>query len=236
MEGLHDQVLRAFEALQKLEQKDEEELLPEDPTVTVVFQLWEAYHATSPFPITISVRHPLYVDSVFPVRVITKDPQEEWKEKFKEALPPFPIKSYSVSKWRRRFTTAADRRQLIKETRIFVADSRIGHVLGDILGQDFYNKKKAPVMIDLTGDDVVKPIAEVLECTTAVLPKHDKFASAIGRLSWAAEDIADNACDVVEAIFDRIGKDKIAAAYIRTPGSLTLPIYTADISSVLSEQ
>lgn len=230
MATLHDQISKAFVVLQQLEKKSEEELIPEDPTVTVIFQLWEAYNATSPFPISLEIRHPLYADSVYPVCVITKDPHDEWKKRINEAMPPFPVKVYSVGKWRKRFTCAADKRQLIKETSIFVADNRIGHILSDVLGKDFFEKKKTPVMVDLSGDDVIAPIQKVVEGTTAVLPKHDKFASAIGKLSWDAEHIADNGCDVIEAIFEKIGKEKIAAIYIRTPGSITVPIYAGSVS------
>jgi len=234
-EGLFDQVARGFAVLQQLERKDEEELIPEDPAVTLVFQLWEAFNGTAPYPITIPVRHPVYADSVLPVCVITKDPHDEWKERFRNAMPPFPIKTYSISKWRKRFTTAASRRQLMKEMRLFVGDGRIGHVLGAILGKDFFATKRSPVMVDLTGDDIVAPIRTIVDsCTTAVLPRQGKFAALIGRLSWGAEDIADNACDVITAIFDVIGADKVASAYLQAPGSIMIPVFVADITEVLA--
>jgi ribosome biogenesis protein UTP30 len=235
MADLHAQLSRAVAVLQQLEQKDEEELIPEDPNLTLVFQLWEHYHATSPFPIAIDVRHPLYAESVLPVRVITKDPHEEWKERFKSAMPPFSLKSYSISKWRRRFGTAGERRRLIAETRIFVADSRIGHLLGDCLGADFFQKKRVPVLVDLAGDDIVEPIFAVLGCTTAVLPKADKFAVAVGRVSWSAEEIADNACDVVDAVFEKIGRETVAAIALRAPRSVALPVFTADIAQIVRD-
>jgi ribosome biogenesis protein UTP30 len=232
---LYDRVSRAAALLQQLEHKDEENLFPDDPMVTLVFQLWEHHHATSPFPITIDIRHPIYADSVLPVRVITKDPHEEWKEKFKNAQPFFTVKTYSITKWRKRFATAAERRQIIKETRIFLADSRLGHVLGKSLGADFFERKKMPVLVDLSGDDIVAPIRDVLECTTAVLPKADKFAVAVGRLSWSAENIADNTSDVITALFEKLGVEKVAAVTLRTPGSLALPVFTADITDILQD-
>jgi hypothetical protein len=96
-------------------------------------------------------------------------------------------------------------------------------------------KKRTPVMIDLTGEDVVAPILRVLECTTAVLPKDYKFGVAIGRLSWDKNDIADNGCDATEGIFEKIGREKVASIYVRVPGSVTVPVYTANISEVLQD-
>lgn len=237
MSDLHSQISQGFLVLQKLEQKDEEELIPEDPNVTLIFQLWEPLGYKSPFPITIEVPHSLLLDSVLPVRLITKDPQDEWKEKFKNALPPFPLKVYSISKWKKRFTNAAERRNVIKETRIFVADRKLGYLLGDSLGADFFAKKRVPVLIDINDDeDILKPIQKVLECTTAILPKGNKFATAVGRLSWKSEDIADNAVKVIDAIFEKIGKEKVATIYLRTPGSTMIPVYTADIKEIIKAE
>jgi ribosome biogenesis protein UTP30 len=233
---LHDQISRAVAIFQQLGRKDEEELIPDDPVFSLIFHLWDRYEATSPFPITIDIRHPIYAESVYPVRVITKDPHEEWKTKFRDALPPFTMKSYSLTKWRKKFTTAAERRQLIKETRLFVADQRIGHLLPKALGADFFQKKRTPVMVDLSGEDVVGPILEVLGCATAVLPKAEKFGVAIGKVSWEVEQLADNACDVIEGVFEKIGKEKVAAVFLRTPGSMSLPVYTADISQISREE
>jgi ribosome biogenesis protein UTP30 len=236
MSELHLQLSRGFSVLQCLEQIENEELIPTDPPVSLIFHLWERCESKSPFPVLLDIRHPLHADSVLPVRVITKDPQEEWKAKFREAMPPFAYKTYSVTRWSKKFKTANVRRELIKETRLFVADNRIGHILGKILGADFFVKKKTPVLIDLTGDDVVAPILRVLECTTAVLPKSYLFGVPIGRLSWDKDDIADNGCDAIEGIFQKLGKEKVATVYIRVPGSVTVPVYTDDISRILLEE
>ncbi|OHT16056.1 ribosomal protein L1 [Tritrichomonas foetus] len=234
-QDLHSQISKAFAVLQTLEKKSEEELIPDDPNVTLRIQLWEPYNGTSAFPVLFPIRHSLFADSTLPVRIITKDPQKEWSEKFKEAFPPFPIKVYSIEKWRKRFTRAADRRQLIKETRIFMADRRVGHVISDILGADFYEKKKTPVLVNLEKEDILEDVKNVFECTMALLPKGYKFAAPIGQLSWSAEDIADNGCDAINGIFEKIGQEKVASISIGTPGSLLIPVYSADISSVINQ-
>lgn len=231
-QDLHTQISRAYTVLQTIEKKEEEELIPVDPTVTLQIQLWEPYNATSAFPCLFPIRHSLFLDSTLPVRIITKDPQKEWSEKFKEAFPPFPIKTYSIEKWRKRFTQASDRRQLMKETRIFMADRRVGHVIGDILGADFFVKKRTPVLINLEKEDILEDVKHVFECTMALLPKGYKFACPIGKLSWSADDIADNGCDAIDGIFQKIGKEKIASIAIGSPGSMQIPIYTADIQDL----
>lgn len=236
MSDLHDQVSRAFAALQQLNPKEEDELIPDDPSVTVIFQLWEPFNSNIPYPTLFEIRHPIYTDETLPVRIITKDPHDEWKQKFRDAVPPFPIKTYSISKWRKRFTVAADRRQLMKETRVFCADGRIGHILDDIIGADFYKKKKMPVIVDISGDDIIKPIEHVLECTAVMFPKDQIFSATIGKLSWQTDDIADNACDVINAVLEKIGKEKVAVIYLRTPSSTQIPVYTADISQIITEE
>ena len=235
-EDLLSQLCSAFSALQTLEKPNENDLIPDDPTVTIQVQLWSAYDSGSAFPVLFPIRHSLFADSTLPVRVITKDPQKEWSEKFKEAFAPFPIKVYSIEKWRKRFTRAADRRQLIKETRFFCADRRVGHVISDILGSDFYEKKKTPVLVNLEKEDILEDIKNVFECTMALLPKGYKFAAPIGKLSWDANDVAENGIDAINGVFEKIGKEKVASIAIRTPGSILIPVYTADISDIASQK
>lgn len=234
-EELHNQLSNAFNVLKKLETKSEEELIPDDPNVTLLIQLWEPYNATSPYPVLFPIRHSLFADSTLPVRIITKDPQKEWSEKFKEAFPPFPIKTYSIEKWRKRFTRAADRRQLLKETRIFMADRRVSHVIDDILGADFFEKKRTPVLVNLEKEEILEDVKHVFECTLAILPKGYKFACPIGKLSWEVNDVADNGCDAIDGIFKKIGKEKIASISIETPSNI-IPVYTSDISDIINNE
>jgi hypothetical protein len=74
-----------------------------------------------------------------------------------------------------------------------------------------------PVLVEPSENDILAPIPDIIECTTAVLPKADKFAGVVGRLSWSAEGIADNASDVITPLFDRIGLEKVAPLTLRTP-------------------
>lgn len=235
-ENLHSQLSKAFDVLKKLETKSEEELIPDDPNVTLRIQLWEPYNGTSAFPVLFPIRHSLYADSTLPVRIITKDPQKEWSSKFKEAFPPFPVKTYSIEKWRKRFTRAADRRQFLKETNLFMADRRVGHILGDILGADFFEKKRTPVLVNLEKEDILEDVKHVFECTMALLPKGYKFACPIGKLSWQTDEVADNGVDAIDGIFKKLGKEKIASISIGTPGSLIIPVYTSDISDIISKE
>jgi len=232
---LRAQAFKAFEALQILTKKEEDTLIAEDPTVTLVFTLWEPYESSNPFPSAIAVRHSLYTDSTLPVVAITKDPHADWKGKFKDLPLPFPIKSYSVSKFRKRFAMTYDARQLIKETRFFVADSCLGHVLGSSMAQDFFEKKKMPFLLDFATEDISASLDKLMNSSYIVLPKHNstKFASPIGKISWSQDEIADNAADVINAVFEKIGQDKIATIHIRIPSSTTIPIYNADISSFI---
>ena len=233
---LHKQTELAFEALQKLTKKDEDELIAEDPNVTLIFTLWENYNSKSQYPITLNIRHELYADSTLKVVLITKDPHDEWKEKIRDLELDIPVKTYSVTKFGERFKQTYDARQLIKDTRCFLADERIAHVLNTKLGKEFYDKKKIPILVTLSGDDLKTPIEQAVKCSPVILPKANKFAAPIGKISWSKEDIADNACDVINGIFEKIGKDKVATIHIRIPSSTTIPIYTADISSILDEK
>jgi hypothetical protein len=61
----------------------------------------------------------------------------------------------------------------------------------------FFQRKKMPVLVERSGNDILATIPDIIECTTAVLPKADKFAVAVGRLSWSAEGIAHNVSDVI---------------------------------------
>lgn len=232
---LHKQVELGFQALQQLTKKDEDELVAEDPNVTLIFTLWQNYEYKTQYPFAIPVRHNLYEGSTLRVVLITKDPHQEWKEKIRELDYPVEIKTYSVKKFGERFKETYNARQLIKDTRCFLADSRVAHVLNTKLTKEFYEKKKIPILVDLAGDDLITPITKALDSSPVILPKGNKFAAPVGKLSWEASNIADNACDVINGIFEKVGKENIATIHIRVPSSTTIPIYTADITSVIKE-
>ena len=234
--ALHSQVEKAFNVIRQLSQSDEDELVSDDPFVALVFNLWENYGGTTPYPIVLPIAHEIDEGSSLPVCVITKDPHDEWKEKFNQSPLPYKIKSYTISTWRQRFANASERRELMHRFRTFIADQRIAHLLDDCIGQNFYKLKRVPALVDLSGEDIFTPIKEVVEGTTATLPKANKFAVRIGRLSWEPSEIADNAVDVVNAIFQKIGEDKVVTISIRTPSSLILPVYTADITNILAQE
>ena len=233
---LHKQVEQAFEVLQKLTKKEDDELIAEDPNVTLIFKLWENYNSKNQYPETITLRHELYADSTLRVVIITKDPHDEWKEKIRDIDFDFPVKTYSVKKFGDRFRLTHDARQLLKDSRCILADSRIAHVLNDRLGKEFYDKKRIPILVNLQGEDIKTPIENALKCAPYILPKDTKFAAPIGKMSWSKEDIADNACDVINGVFEKIGKDKVATVHIRTPESMTIPVYAADITSIIEQK
>lgn len=234
-ETLLKQIEQGFEALKQLTKKEEDELVAEDPNVTLIFTLWQNFECKSQYPFTIPVRHNLYENSTLRVVLITKDPHAEWKEKIRELDYPVEIKTYSVKKFGERFKETYNARQLIKDTRCFLADSRVSHVLNTKLTEEFYKKKKIPILVDLTGEDLAAPIDAALNSSPVILPKGNKFAAPVGKLSWEAANIAENACDVINGIFAKVGKENIATIHIRIPSSLTIPVYTADITSVIKE-
>lgn len=231
-ENLHQQIMNGFATIKLLNNRDETQLFVENPSVNLEFELWENFGSNTPYRTTFPISHPLYDESNLPVVLITKDEHEEWKEKIADLNAPFKIKTYGYKKYTRRFNNSSRIRELIKESKIILADGRLGHVLSRSLSE-LISKKKTPVLIDLNDEDkILENIQKELHGSPALLPKDKKFAAPVGYMDWEAHKIADNSLDVFKAIFEKVGKDNVAKVGLRIPGIPGVPVYTADISGI----
>ena len=154
------QVVRAAKALKAFVQKQSESVVEkallndEDQTISVTFTMTRVPSNPSPKPQVIEVEHPFNrEDQNSRVCVIVKDPARDFKDQIQSLKIPCIAKVIGLDKLKRNFKQYKDKRQLLKDYDAFLADVRIYKMLPELLGKEFYQRKKYPSPIKLHGFD-----------------------------------------------------------------------------------
>ncbi|SCU87626.1 LADA_0E05182g1_1 [Lachancea dasiensis] len=145
--------------------------------------------------------------------------------------------------------------KLFKEYDIVVADYRVHHLLPQILGSSFFHSnKKLPYMIQMSRTQKVKREKLPEECDAAYVraqlksitknssyvPNVDNCLSVkVGRIGYhTPQEMAQNIQDIVQFLTDKSKKPQggvirgdIAALFVKTSNSVSLPIFKAEKQS-----
>lgn len=207
-------------------------------------------------PSKISVPHPLNTSSELRICLITADPQRMVKNAVAE--PTFPTELSSqitriigLTKLKDRYKSFEQRRQLLSEHEIFLADDRIITRLPAVLGKIFYkgtSKRPIPIQIaakvqksekqsKTTSDGskaIVSPSALAKEIKSAVnavpvsLKPGTMVSTRVGLETFTPEQLSANIAAVVEKLVEKHvvkGWRNVKAIHIKSPTSLALPIW-----------
>ena len=80
-----------------------------------------------------------------------KDPAREFKDQIMGLKIPCIAKVIGYDKLKRNFKQYKDKRALLKEYDGFLADLRVYKMLPELMGKEFYNRKKYPCPIKVHG-------------------------------------------------------------------------------------
>lgn len=152
------QVILAAKALKDYTKKKAESvadrslLTDEDQTVHVSFTMTQVPKEPSPKPNLISLEHPFLTEEQHSrVCLIVKDPARAFKDEIQDLNIPCIAKVIGFDKLKRNFRQYKDKRALLKEYDSFLADLRVYKMLPELLGKEFYDKKKYPCPIKVHG-------------------------------------------------------------------------------------
>ncbi|NXX09411.1 RL1D1 protein, partial [Larus smithsonianus] len=127
------------------------------------------------------------------------------------------------------------KRRLLNRFDLFLSDDRIRRLLPSHLGKHFYERKKAPLSVNLKARNLAKELQKHIQGTT--LPVTNKgccYTARIGHTGMKADEIVDNIIAAAEVIAKKLPKNwkNVKILHLKTLKSVALPIFTANISNL----
>ncbi|XP_009884882.1 PREDICTED: ribosomal L1 domain-containing protein 1 [Charadrius vociferus] len=127
------------------------------------------------------------------------------------------------------------KRRLLNRFDLFLSDDRIRRLLPSHLGKHFYERKKAPLSVNLKAKNLAKELQKHIQGTT--LPVTNKgccYTARIGHTGMKADEILDNVIAAAEVIAKKLPKNwkNVKILHLKTLKSVALPIFTANISNL----
>jgi len=211
-------------------------------------------------PSKIPVPHSLNTDENATICLITTDPQRAVKNAVADATFPSSLstritKIIGLSKLLARYKSYEQRRQLLAEHDVFLADDRIVSRLPKVLGKVFYKgTAKRPIPINIAPKEssaeknkklpkeereaavasptvVAKEIEKALACVPVTLSPGYNIAVRVGLDSFTPEQLQDNVTAAAGAIIQKhvvSGWKNVKSVHIKSPTSLALPVWLAE--------
>mmetsp|Transcript_366 Transcript_366/g.490 ORF Transcript_366/g.490 Transcript_366/m.490 type:complete len:263 (-) Transcript_366:174-962(-) len=197
------QVVLAAKALKAYVKKQAESvaeralLTDEDQTISVSFTLTRVPTNPSPKPHMVKIDHPyLTEDQRSRVCVIVKDPARAFKDQIQSLNIPCIAKVIGYDKLKRNFKQFKDKRQLLKDYDAFLADLRVYKMLPELMGKEFYQRKKYPCPIKLHGLDSGKDLEKQLNAAAAStffqLGNGPNYSVKVGKTFQKEKEIGQN--------------------------------------------
>ncbi|NXA60290.1 RL1D1 protein, partial [Mohoua ochrocephala] len=127
------------------------------------------------------------------------------------------------------------KRRLLNRFDLFLSDDRIRRLLPSHLGKHFYEKKKAPLSVNLKARNLAKELEKHIQGTT--LPVNNKgccYTARIGHTGMRVDEILENVIAAAKVIDNKLPKKwkNVKILHLKTLKSVALPIFTADISNL----
>ncbi|KAH8085941.1 ribosomal protein L1p/L10e family-domain-containing protein [Cristinia sonorae] len=184
-------------------------------------------------PAKLPIVHPLVDPRESSICLITKDPQREYKDLLEKHSIKFISRVVGVEKLKGKFKGFEEKRMLLKENGMFLADERVVPLLPKLLGKAFFKAKKQPIPVCLTRKDLKGELERAISSTYFHQNQGTCSSIKIGSPSHSAAQILANLKSALPAVIKHIkgGWDNIQSLHIKTSSSASLPIWTCDLGS-----
>jgi ribosome biogenesis protein UTP30 len=182
-------------------------------------------------PVRLSIPNPFRDASSedLTVCLFTKDPQRQYKDLIKPMGISSITKITGISKLRTKFKPFEAKRALCASFDMFAADSSLLPLLPKLLGKKFFEKKKQPIPVNLTGDpeEIARELKRGIESTYFFRTGGSNTSICVGRTTQGAGEIAANIEAVIRQLSKKLpaGLSVVRCIHVKTPGSVALPIY-----------
>mmetsp|Transcript_6068 Transcript_6068/g.9777 ORF Transcript_6068/g.9777 Transcript_6068/m.9777 type:complete len:167 (+) Transcript_6068:189-689(+) len=144
------QALKAVQALQKYAKKVQGKkttlLENENMPVHLNFTLTQLpSHAPTPKPLQVELPNAFTTkENLSRVCIFVKDPEADFKKEIEALNIPCIAEVIGFDRLRREFREYSDKKKLLREYDLFLADIRVYKMLPECLGREFYAKKMFP--------------------------------------------------------------------------------------------
>ncbi|KAM6078034.1 ribosomal L1 domain-containing protein 1 [Theristicus caerulescens] len=237
------QVKKAVEALlafARSKAKGKAVLLNESESVHLLVTVWKVPRVAQ--VIKIPLPHGIRPETA-EVCLFTKDEPnlsaEQTENLYKKLLIKNGIRSVSqiisYKTLKKEYKLFEAKRRLLNRFDLFLSDDRIRRLLPSHLGKHFYERKKAPLSVNLKAKNLAKELQKHIQGTT--LPVTNKgccYTARIGHTGMKTDEILDNVIAAAEVIAKKLPKNwkNVKILHLKTLKSVALPIYTANISNL----
>ncbi|KAM6196961.1 ribosomal L1 domain-containing protein 1 [Sarcoramphus papa] len=237
------QVKKAVEALlafARSKAKGDALLLNESENVHLLVTVWKVPRVAQ--VIKIPLPHGIRPETA-EVCLFTKDEPnlsaEQTESLYKKLLIQNGIRSVSqiisYKTLKKEYKLFEAKRRLLNRFDLFLSDDRIRRLLPSHLGKHFYERKKAPLSVNLKARNLAKELQKHIQGTT--LPVTNKgccYTARIGHTGMKADEILDNIIAAAEVIAKKLPKNwkNVKILHLKTLKSVALPIFTANISNL----
>uniref|UniRef100_A0A8C3KQ93 Ribosomal L1 domain-containing protein 1 n=1 Tax=Calidris pygmaea TaxID=425635 RepID=A0A8C3KQ93_9CHAR len=237
------QVKKAVEALlafARSKAKGNAQLLNESESIQLLVTVWKVPGVAQ--VIKIPLPHGIRPETA-EVCLFTKDEPnlsaEQTENLYKKLLIQNGIKGISqvisYKTLKKEYKLFEAKRRLLNRFDLFLSDDRIRRLLPSHLGKHFYERKKAPLSVNLKARNLAKELQKHIQGTT--LPVTNKgccYTARVGHTGMKADEILDNIIAAADVIAKKLPKNwkNVKILHLKTLKSVALPIFTANISNL----
>ena len=159
--------------------------------------------------------------------VIVKDPAAAFKDKLAGNPVPGFTKVIGVDKLRRKYGQYKERMALVASYDAFFVDKRVARMMPQLLGKIFYDRKKQPAPVDISGNNWARELGYARDATYMHVGWGQTTSIRVGRVSMSAEAITANVMAAIGPAVAHIPKKwrGLQAVSIQAPGSVALPVF-----------
>ncbi|NWS51567.1 RL1D1 protein, partial [Chunga burmeisteri] len=237
------QVKKAVEALlafSRSKAKGDALLLNESENVHLLVTVWKVPRVAQ--VIKIPLPHGIRPETA-EVCLFTKDEPnlsaEQTENLYRKLLIQNGIRSVSqiisYKTLKKEYKLFEAKRRLLNRFDLFLSDDRIRRLLPSHLGKHFYERKKAPLSVNLKARNLAKELQKHIQGT--ILPVTNKgccYTARVGHTGMKADEIVDNIIAAATVIAKKLPKNwkNVKILHLKTLKSVALPIFTANISNL----
>ncbi|KCV69197.1 50S ribosomal protein L1 [Fonticula alba] len=178
-------------------------------------------------PMTIPLKHSIYKKAE--VCLITKDPRQEYKDLLVTEKVKGITRVMDVSQINKEFRPYEAKRNLAAAYDLFLVDLRVIRMMPKALGSPFYSKKKQPIPISLTTEDLAARVEELLSCTYMYHGQGASSSVVVASTKMSENQIYENVVHAILAVAGQIprGWANIQSIHVKTTHSVSIPIFVA---------
>ncbi|XP_076856452.1 ribosomal L1 domain-containing protein 1 [Brachyhypopomus gauderio] len=234
------QVKKSVQALQAFlkSTSSQNSLLTESQQISLLLTLWKIPKQDQ--NIRIPLPHPFRNESV-EVCLFTRDEpkmtSDQTERFYKKLLTQRGVKHVTevipFKVLKTEYKPFEAKRKLLSNFDIFLSDARIRGHLSSHIGRHFYERKKAPLSVDMESKHLARDMDRLIQGTTLKVTKKGACCMVhIANSGMTADEIVENINTAFTTISSKLymkGKN-IKIIHLKSRTSVALPVYSSDLS------